>query len=366
MADVANRRVVQIEPKRDGQDRASARILDYLDRELIILLGDPGAGKSYCFEKMAAAEHAPIYSVQRFVAQNGDVQARTVYLDGLDEYRPRTSARDSNPAVELLQLLRKAGKPRLRISCRFADWLGSTDLKLFKDYCGNGAHAVLALQPLDQQEACEILADQGVPKPSIFLAEASAKHMEWMVSNPQNLVMLAGVVAHSGWPATKRDLYEQSSLRHLAEHNEGLRYSQLGSYAAADLVDPAGAACATLLISGATGIRRGPYSDDQTPTYRSVPCSNQEGVIAAMGRRAFISAEPLDQDVATYVHRTIAEYLGARWLGKRVEEGLPLSRIQALLGVDSHPSPSLRGLHAWLPVFVPLQATFLFRYKRPR
>ena len=42
---------------------------------------------------LAAAEQAPIYSVQRFIARNGDDRARTVYLDGLDEYRPRTSSR---------------------------------------------------------------------------------------------------------------------------------------------------------------------------------------------------------------------------------------------------------------------------------
>jgi hypothetical protein len=359
MSEVANRRVAQVEPRPEGPDRPSARVLDYLDRDLIILLGDPGAGKSHCFEQMAAAEHAPMHSVQLFVARDGDVQAKTVYLDGLDEYRPRTNARDSNPAVELLRILRRAGSPRLRISCRFADWLGSTDLRLFEDYCGTGAHAVLALQPLDQREASEILADRGVSKPGIFLAEATARHMEWMASNPQNLIMLADVVAHTGWPATKRDLYEQSSLRHLEEHNEGLRYSRLGLHEAADLMDPAGAACAALLISGVTAIRRGPSSDDQLPACRSVPCSNQEGVLAAMGRRAFVSAEPLGQDAASYVHRTIAEYLGARWLGSKVAGGLPLSRIQALLGVDSRPSPSLRGLHAWLPVFVPQHATAL-------
>lgn len=356
MADVANRRVVQIEPKRADQGQEAARIFDCLDREQVILLGDPGAGKTHCFRKMAAAEQAPIYSVQRFVARNGDEQAKTVYLDGLDEYRPRTSARDSNPAITLLQILRKSGSPRLRLSCRFADWLGSTDLELFRDYCGTGGYAVVALEPLDQQEALEILADKGVPKPETFWAEATARHMEWMVTNPQNLLMLAEVVAHSGWPATKRDLYEQWSLRHLAEHKESLHESQLGRYASADLVDPAGAACAALLISDATGIQRGPSSDDQVPSYRSVPCSNQESVLAALSRSAFSSVEP---NVATYVHRTIAEYLGARWLGKRVAEGLPLSRIQALLGVDRYPSPSLRGLHAWLPLFVPLQATAL-------
>src|ERR1039457_2435199 len=121
MAEAANRRVIQIGPKRETRGGMPARILDYLDRDLIVLLGDPGAGKTYSFQMMAAAEQAQVYSVRVFVARNGDVQAKTVYLDGLDEYRPQTA--DSNLAVTLLQSLRKSGSPQappLLPICRLA------------------------------------------------------------------------------------------------------------------------------------------------------------------------------------------------------------------------------------------------------
>src|SRR5688572_18251524 len=36
--------------------------------------------------------------------------------------------------------------------------------------------------------------------------------------------------------------------------------------------------------------------------------------------------------------------------------GLPFGRLQALLGVDGHPAPELRGLHAWLAVHLPEHA----------
>jgi hypothetical protein len=79
----------------------------------------------------------------------------------------------------------RVAAPRLRLSCRFADWLGSTDLELFKDYCGTGSYAVLALEPLDHQEALAILADQGASQPEVFLAEATARRMAWQTQNPQ-------------------------------------------------------------------------------------------------------------------------------------------------------------------------------------
>ena len=49
-----------------------------------------------------------------------------------------------------------------------------------------------------------------------------------------------------------------------------------------------------------------------------------------------------------YSHRTVAEYLAARWLVGRIRQGLPLGRVRALLGVDGTPTSALRGLHAWL------------------
>jgi hypothetical protein len=101
------------------------------------------------------------------------------------------------------------------------------------------------------------------------------------------------------------------------------------------------------------------FLDEHVPGYQSVAWPNQEAVLAALNRRVFKSPE-LGQ-VECY-HRTVAEYLGARYLGKRVAEGLPLSGVQALIGVDSHPAASLRGLHAWLPLFAPSHAAALLAH----
>ena len=58
-------------------------------------------------------------------------------------------------------------------------------------------------------------------------------------------------------------------------------------------------------------------------------------------------------ETVDYAHRTTAEYLGAAWLAQAVRAGLPIGRVVALVGVDGHPAPELRGLHAWLAVHLP-------------
>ncbi|MGC2658293.1 MAG: hypothetical protein WA324_10095 [Bryobacteraceae bacterium] len=344
-----DRRVVQISPVL--KDAEPSRLREFLHCQGIVLLGDPGAGKSHCFEEMAKCEQAQLYTVRQFVACNGDIQGKTVYLDGLDEYRPRQSGGGSNPEIQFVQILHTIGKPRFRLSCRFADWLGPSDLELFKAYGSDVV--VLGLEPLNRDEALEILAAKGTVAPQDFLKEAANRHMEWIVSNPQNLLMLVDVVAKSGWPKTKLDLYEQWNKMQLTERKEILRNSSLGHFSAETLLDAAGAICAALLISDVNGIRRTGDPTDDAPTYQSVPHANIDATLTALTRAAFVSPHP---EIATYTHRTIAEYLGARWLGRQVANGLPLSRVQALLGVDSYPSSSLRGLHAWLPIFLPGEA----------
>src|SRR5207302_9115023 len=76
-----------------------------------------------------------------------------------------------------------------------------------------------------------------------------------------------------------------------------------------------------------------------------------EKTIAALSGRVFV-AGPASESV-DYAHRTTAEYLAAAWLADAVRSGMPFGRLQALMGIDGHPAPELRGLHAWLAVHLP-------------
>jgi hypothetical protein len=61
-----------------------------------------------------------------------------------------------------------------------------------------------------------------------------------------------------------------------------------------------------------------------------------------------------------YVARPVgAEYLAAAWLAKKVQAGFPIGRVRALIGIGGCPASELRGIHAWLPVFLPEYADLL-------
>jgi hypothetical protein len=109
------------------------------------------------------------------------------------------------------------------------------------------------------------------------------------------------------------------------------------------------------LISDVAGISLAEHeSDADIPSYRTFDFLDLAKVQAALGRRVF-EAGPVAESV-DYAHRTTAEFLGAAWLAATVRGGLPLRRVQALIGVEGHPAPELRGLHAWLALSLPEHA----------
>ena len=72
------------------------------------------------------------------------------------------------------------------------------------------------------------------------------------------------------------------------------------------------------------------------------------GVEAVLHSRLF--QRPGVRDRLTPIHRSIAEYLGARWLAARVD-ATSSRRLLALLTYNGGVPASLRGVHAWLAHF---------------
>jgi hypothetical protein len=129
----------------------------------------------------------------------------------------------------------------------------------------------------------------------------------------------------------------------------------VGIYSANEVRPAASAIFAASLISDVEAVSLTEQEGTpEVPGYRSIPFASHPVLQAAMSRRAFVAGS--EPESVKYAHRTTAEYLGAKFLADRVRTGLPLNRVTALLGVDGHPAPELRGLHAWLAVHLPERA----------
>lgn len=313
----------------------------------LILIGDPGAGKSHMFRLASAKEGADLYTARTFSIYGESGSGNTIYIDALDETRSMT---DSPSSVDdIVRIIVKRRPSRVRISCRAADWLGETDLGLFRPYFNaTGGHCIVAIRPLATDEVIEILKEKGVVDPEEFVQAAERRGVGPLLGNPQTLLMLIDAVRDGQWPASKRELYELATQILLKEHNTSRATPKLGVKTETDLLAAAGAICAMALISNVEGLcLDASRSNDLYPHFQSIPFEDNQALFAALTRRVFQST---DEDSVTFVHRTIAEYLAAIWIGGLVRSGLPIGRVLSLISVDGDPAIELRGLHAWLTV----------------
>jgi hypothetical protein len=346
---MSDRFVRQIDPRPQDEVVTPKRISDYAGTASIVLLGDPGAGKSHLFEDLAQAAKTNVLSARAFLNIPAGSAGAVLFIDGLDE---RRAGRSDQATIDLIvQKLFTINAARVRLACREHDWLGGTDLAAFHPYFAqSGGHVVLALEPLTEAEQRDILQKTGVTDPGQFIKDAERRGLSEFLINPQNLIMLAEVVLKVDWPTTRWELLEDTTILLLKEHNRARVRSGGGQYAVNEVRPPASAACALRLISDVEGISLAEAEIDPLyPSYRTIPFAKPELILASLGRRAF---RGLSNEAVDYSHRVHAEYAAAGWLAQQVRNGLPFSRVQALIGIDGVPAPELRGMHAWFALLL--------------
>ncbi|EAB9928802.1 hypothetical protein D7O28_22370, partial [Salmonella enterica subsp. enterica] len=213
----------------------------------------------------------------------------------------------------------------------------------------------LHLQQLSREEQIAILHAHGIEHPEKFLEEAEKHSAYEFLHNPQNLLMLAEAVKEGNWPQTRSELFLSATQLLLTEHSKEHSRQNSGIYTSDELEPPAGSICALRILSDVSGISLLPNDiRPEYPSYRTIPFFSHEIIRATLSRRVFSAGD--EPETVDYSHRTIAEYLAAKWLASIVEKGLPLGRLRSLLGFEGYPSSELRGLHAWLTVFLPQYA----------
>ncbi|RWP65639.1 hypothetical protein [Mesorhizobium sp.] len=352
------RTVRQTNPPHDKLEEAPPRpFSDFESAPNLVLLGDPGAGKTHLFREAARAEGmVPITARAFLVTPPAKLAGKVLFIDGLDERRAGRGDLDTVGAV--VEKLFAVGPAKVRISCRAADWLGDSDLAAFGPYFDQtGTPPVLLLQKLSLDEQRAVLAAQGVQpgNADAVIVEAERRGLSDFLENPQNLIMLWRAVQTGSWPKTRRELFELSTEIMLQEFDKGHARRGTGVFSAAELRSAAGGICAARLIADVEAISLTEQGGTQeVPGYRSLTLLDLAEAQAALGRRVFVAGP--EPETVDYAHRTTAEYLAAAFLAQQVRGGLPFGRVMALMGVDGHPASELRGLHAWLAIHLPEHA----------
>jgi len=345
-------RRVEVIAGSDDQRASIRRVSDLRPLPFVVLLGEPGIGKSTVLDAEAAREGAPVLKVRKLVTGAHPESDVPLFLDALDEYR--TDGQPSDKVYGLANAIAAAKVPCWRLSCRSEDWRKGADIAPLQDTTAGAPIVAAQLLPLDHFESMAVLAALGDDAPDGFLEKAAALGANGFIENPLSLKLLHKAVAGGGdWPTTRYKLFKTAIRRLAHEFNDVHRWSD--RRAPDDIIAAAANACLVLLASGSRAFWR----------------SNAEPPAQGDDQRAYVTAHDLlfDRkllrdmfDTALFrgegeafepMHRTVAEFLAGQALARAVtgdgdRAALPLSRALAMItGEDRRPPTELRGLYAW-------------------
>ena len=326
----------------------SRPITDFRERSAYVLLGEPGAGKSSLFEEEAKnTDNGLCISARDFIdLDRNEWRDKTLFIDGLDEARAgKDDARTPLGAIrgKLSQLDCKC----FRISCREADWLGSPDANDLARISPNQAITILHLNPLSSDDIEQIVSnDQRVSDPNGFIEKAEQFGLSGLLNNPQTLDMLINAVKGGhAWPSSKQEVYELACKQLASEFNDDHAVTQTATIP--QLMEAAGFLSTLQLVANISGFTEGQASEGRI-SLKDLTIPNDLQIHVALKTRLF---NKTGKNEFSYMHRSVAEYLAAQFIARKIKQGLLVNRVLALTsGFDGGIFAALRGLMAWLSV----------------
>lgn len=319
----------------------------------VVILGEPGIGKSTILEREAALEGASVVTVRQLLNANALPETGTLFIDALDQARTRDSV---NEKIDALATTVKTGLlRRWRITCRSEDWRGRADLQALMSAGSFDDVHVVQLLPIQYDEALAVLRAIGNDSPDVFLETARANGATGFTESPLMLKLLHDVVENTGmWPETRFNLFQLATDRLVTEVNEERETTPRASRS--DLIKAAGIVSLLLLTTGAEGVWRSNRAlplEDETRLISREDFEIEDGVLDDLLDSALFRGEG---NVFAPIHRSVAEFLAGRALANTVEGGsdraaFPISRALSIITDNDRKAPTeLRGVHAWFAV----------------
>lgn len=319
---------------------------EYFDQPAIVVLGDPGAGKTESFRQASKVEPMAQYiTVRDFLTFPPDRwRYRVLYLDGLDEQRSKTR-QGTDVLDKVRSRLYSLEYPKFRLACRAGEWYGGIDLESLRDVSSSKEVTVLRIDPLSDEDIIKI-AKAYITRPLYFKEEAKRRGIYELLLNPQTLLLILRVVQEGNWPETKIGLYDKACKILAKEMNEEHARDEGGQVKIEDVLLAAGTLCTFHLLGNVQGFATSSaFSSEDFPWLGDLR-GNLDLFQAASNRRLFSF---VDAERFSPVHRTVAEHLAASYLSELIKKGFPIRRILALItGDDGGPLSDLRGLLGWL------------------
>lgn len=312
--------------------------------KVIIVLGEPGAGKSDLLSDLGRSLGAQPTSANRFRYQGIVSSTNALIIDALDE----VVRLDPDAIDPIIVKASEVPAGLVILSSRSSEW-DSARTRLAKE-CFGEEPALVRLLPFDEAEQKYLFESQFPNEDfAVFIAEAGRFELGSLLGNPQFLQLFAEAYIQGGRRFTsKRQIFADAVTRLASERDDSPK--QNGRAPITSIVEVGEEVFAKILLSGTSGVSLADDPEDQDFTYLNALTQRDQALLKNMlDTRLFkLANEP---GLHEPVHRIVAEYCAARYLVRRIDDAGDLLTIRRLLAVAA-PNfvvrDELRGLLGWM------------------
>ncbi len=349
---------------------------DLVASPCLVLLGEPGIGKSSALERAHASavgrdaqgtlwidlrsygdedRLARRLTNSREIRRWMDGTARLeMFLDSVDECLLRVDTLAALLAEVFTEL--PVDRLHLRIACRTGDWPQTLERTLIARW-GRERVGVFELVPLRRRDVATAAVANGLDAEA-FLAQIAEREVEAFANRPITLDFLIHSMMRVGdLPRRRVDLYMEGCRYLAAENNKSrLDAGHRGLTGVPERLNIASRIAAATVFGNRDAIWTGPEAGrvlEEDVTFHELRTASVDGrtihdnaLDEVLGTALFSSRGP---NRMGWAHRTYAEFLAARWV---LDSGLDLQQILSLVTNAHDPErrlvPQLQETAAWI------------------
>lgn len=323
-----------------------------------IILGEPGFGKTELMKQLGDQVNCIYITARKFLRSKANIYNKNnrLIIDGLDEV---PSSEDGNALQEVLKKLNECDNPNFAIACREKEWNSKTGKQDIKD--DYGVEPIeFRLSAITKSEAMQILSEKCDPhKSSEALDKLDELNLSSLYGNPNTLRLVSILLGNNNkLPETKSKIYAEAMKFLVREDNDRHKDKKtlLARLSDFDKLDAAGAICFVYLLHGYEGITCLNNNHDYLQIGQISDLAELVAMDAVLGSNLFEEIHN-EHGIFEPKHKTIAEYLAARWISKKIDNNKDYKvferRLLPLFNSGGTVPTYLKGFNNWLPTFSP-------------
>ena len=312
--------------------------------KVIIVLAEPGAGKSYLLDSLAKQLSVTKHTANIFIHSNEEKYSSLV-IDGFDELVKI----DSSMIIKALVMAKNTSAERIILSSRSSEWFEN-----YTHHCKTifGEDPLLVyLKPFEEKEQKALFLHY-YPQQNAeqFLDEADNIELTPLLANPLFIQLFSKSYVENNQRFENRYSAFKLAIEGLAKETNSSYSFGNNILPALKKIELAEDIFTKLMLSGSEGVSLSDSASNRF--YPHIATLNSDvNIKQILSTQFFLPADGAEQHRP--VHRIVAEYCAGSYLAKKLtSEVNPLSlrRILSIIAPNNIVRDELRGLFAWMAV----------------